>query len=684
MNDFVQLVRQHPLFRFVLALGTGIFLSRYLPMTFSPWAWSICIVACVAIGWVLCYRKNRSSVFGLSIVAGLSLLLVGAMLYQFRWQQVHVEWSESTQLYKIQVLDEGTPKAKTTAYEVEVQGKKVLMYVANDSDKWHTGDLIMCRTTIEKPRHSGNPYQFDYERYLKYHYVTGTAYIKKGSWKRVGRVYDLSWKQKALHLRNVTQCYAKKMHVTDTSKALVEALLLGYKADLGDEVKSSFSKAGVSHVLALSGLHVGVIWGILHFLFGFLGKSKPIRILTATTTIVSLWAFAFVTGLLPSVVRAVIMCCMMEVLYVMNRRKLSLNTLCAAAFFMLIYNPFYLFDVSFQLSFMAMFFIIMLYAPIYNKLQKITSRLSWLWSLIAVSIAAQVGTLPLVLYYFYECSVYFMVGNLLITPLVPIVIYTSVVALLLTMMQWQVAWVYGFLDYLLNTLVNLTDYIATLPGAVMRVNYLSEVDVWMLYVLIIAIILMFSVTKRYVTLYTLAWGTLCVCIFNIEHKTQPMPRGIQFYNLRGGTAIHLMQESGKSYLFTRGNQNIEEQMDRIEADYWNRMKWNNPIRITENDRYDDVYVRHGICQWGDKRIAIIYDNSWKKLETKCPLMVDYLYLCATFKGSMDELAHLFSPQLVVMEASISFDKKEQYVTSCKQQGWEVRDLYQTGAFFVKE
>lgn len=487
MTNLVQLVRQHPLFRFVLALGTGIFLSRYLPLTFYPWAWIICIVACMAVMWVLSYRKSKQSVLGQSVAGMVALLLVGAMLYQYRWQQVNVEWSELPQLYKIEVLDEGTPKTKTTAYEVDVQGKKVLMYVANDSAQWQMGDLIMCHTTIEKPHNLGNQHEFDYERFLKYHRVTGTAYVKRGTWKRVGRVYDLSWKQKALHLRNVTTCYAKKMMITDTSKALVEALLLGYKADLGEEVKSSFSSAGVSHILALSGLHVGVIWGILHFLFLLFGKSKPIRILTAATTILSLWVFAFVTGLLPSVVRAVIMCCMMEVLYVMNRRKLSLNTLCAAAFFMLIYHPFYLFDVSFQLSFMAMLSIMLLYIPIYNKLLKITSRLSWLWSLMAVSLAAQVGTLPLVMYYFHEFSVYFLVGNLLITPLVPLAIYTSVLALLLTMMQWQVTWVYDLLDFVLKALVNLSGYIAALPYAVLHIHYLSAIDVIMLYVLIMAV-----------------------------------------------------------------------------------------------------------------------------------------------------------------------------------------------------
>lgn len=209
---------------------------------------------------------------------------------------------------------------------------------------------------------------------------------------------------------------------------------MGYKEGLSEEIRESFSVSGSSHVLALSGLHIGFLYALLWFCLRWLpGRWRAMAVLRTLLIIAFLWGFAFFTGLSASVVRSVFMFSLFALSGLSRRKNFSLNTLSAVAFFMLLCRPVWLFDVGFQLSFCAVTAILLLQPRIYRWFPGVHSRIGhYLCSLMSVSIAAQIGTAPLVLLYFSRFSTHFLLTNLLVIPLVSFIMYTTVIMLLFT------------------------------------------------------------------------------------------------------------------------------------------------------------------------------------------------------------------------------------------------------------
>ena len=191
--------------------------------------------------------------------------------------------------------------------------------------------------------------------------------------------------------------------------------------------------SGASHVLALSGLHIGFLYMLLLLLLKWLpGNVWGVRLFRAIVIITALWGFAFITGLSPSVVRSVIMFSLLALSVLSGRTGISLNTLALTAFIMLAVHPFWLFDVGFQLSFSAVTAILLIYPRLFRLLPIGNGVLKKVWALMCVSLAAQIGTAPLVLLYFSRFSTHFLLTNLLVIPLVSVIMYSAVILLVVS------------------------------------------------------------------------------------------------------------------------------------------------------------------------------------------------------------------------------------------------------------
>lgn len=192
----------------------------------------------------------------------------------------------------------------------------------------------------------------------------------------------------------------------------------------------------MSHILALSGMHIAVLWGLLCWILRPLDRSCLLRWVKCGIIVLLLWTFAFLVGLPPSVIRAVVMCMLMTVARAAGEWTLSLNTLAIAAFFMLLYNPFYLFDTGFQLSFLAVFSILFIYPVIFRCWRVHHPVPRYIWGIVAVSLAAQLGTAPVVIYKFAYFPVCFLPANLIVAPLVFVIIYGSVASFVLSPLRY--------------------------------------------------------------------------------------------------------------------------------------------------------------------------------------------------------------------------------------------------------
>ena len=252
---------------------------------------------------------------------------------------------------------------------------------------------------------------------------------------------------------------------------------------MDDELRDAYSAAGISHVLALSGMHIGFLWLLLTVLLKPLDGRLGWRIVRWTISTLALWTFAFIAGLEASVVRAVIMCMLMELGKLNGGKVLSMNTLSVAALGMLLYNPFYLYDVSFQLSFLAVGAIFLCYPMLFHSLELPHGPLRKLWGIVSISLAAQLGTAPLVMYYFNNFSICFLLANLVVAFAVPFIIYTAFACILFAPIGWLHSGLVVVLDRMVAGLNAFALWMGNLPYASLTGIRLEKLEVCGIYLL---------------------------------------------------------------------------------------------------------------------------------------------------------------------------------------------------------
>ena len=309
-------------------------------------------------------------------------------------------------------------------------------------------------------------------------------FVRRDGWQRGGDGWNNIGHLQRLRIRALVQreCLLGRLHVDDDddeAQALIAAMVLGDKRALTPELRSRFNVTGASHVLALSGLHLSIIYLLLTRLT--LGRRRSW--LTQGFIILVVWAYALLTGLPTSLVRAATMITVYSLFSLGGRRRASLNVLCFTAIVMLLADSSILFDVGFQLSFMAMLGIL-LFTPLMEKW--VSARwmmehriMGGLLSMMAVSVAAQIGTAPLVAYYFGRFSTWFLVTNLVVIPLTTLLLYAALAAFLLPFM--------GSVAVALAQAMNRAlDTISTWPLASIEGLHPSMLQVAMCYVVVAA------------------------------------------------------------------------------------------------------------------------------------------------------------------------------------------------------
>ena len=265
--------------------------------------------------------------------------------------------------------------------------------------------------------------------------------------------------------------------------AVVAAMALGDKSQLTKDLKDTYAVTGASHILALSGLHLGIIYTLLSLLL----SHRRWQVVSQVVIIVCIWLYVFLVGMSASVVRSAVMLTVYALLSLGHRDKMSVNTLAFAAIVMLLFNPSSLFDIGFQLSFMAVLAILLFY-PLFEAVWSQSFLMDhrafkWLWAMLAVSCAAQLGTAPLIAYYFGRFSNYFLLTNLVVIPAATLILYLSLVVLLIPSLAY-------LLIYVVDSLNQMLLWMAALPGASIEGLHPTLLQVSMVYVVIAAVYLL--------------------------------------------------------------------------------------------------------------------------------------------------------------------------------------------------
>lgn len=323
------------------------------------------------------------------------------------------------------------------------------------------GDQIIITTKYTEIEPPYNPAEFDFKAWLSHQNIYHQAFIDQEHLIKTNRNIGNPIIKYALWLREKQVEKYRTLIKNNEAFAVASTLILGYRADLSKETLSAYSKTGTIHALSVSGAHVAIIYVVLDFMLMFLNRKRSLKIIKLILICTLIWAYALLTGLSPSVVRSAIMISILITAKVLSKNTNSYNVLAFSAFCQLLYDPFLIWDVGFQLSYLAVFGLVYLQPKIYNLIyfkHKWTDRL---WSFIAMSLAAQIVTFPLSIYYFHQFPLYFLFGNLFITIPLVLMMYLGIAIL--------VPW-FSFLAPIFEWLINFTNSvlkcIADLPYAI--------------------------------------------------------------------------------------------------------------------------------------------------------------------------------------------------------------------------
>ncbi len=439
-------VLQFPMVRITLWLVLGILFSYYTNL--KPYlAFGLLFIAVIIFIIVYFIAKKN---LGFHLIFGAITYLV-CFFIGVSTHTIHNDfYSKSNYIHQVQsaekehqitVIIHEKLKANTYSqkYTANVQsidnqessGRILLNFSKKDSVQNITvGNIIYLKDKIvlhEKPK---NPDQFDYGNYLNQKSIFGQMHVSASDFI-VSPQIDKSIFYYANTIRDRMLTNLKNSGFQTEELNVVAALVLGQKQDLSPEILQDYQFAGAIHILSVSGLHVGYLFLCLTFLLNFFPKSKKYDVAKLIIIIISLWSFAILASLSPSVVRSVTMFSILAIGQVLNSRANTYNTLFVSMFFILLFEPNFIFDIGFQLSYIAVFSIVWFY-PIIEKLwtpkYKITT---FFWKIMAVSTAAQIGTLPLSLYYFHQFPSLFFITNLVILPFIGFIMILGVLILLM-------------------------------------------------------------------------------------------------------------------------------------------------------------------------------------------------------------------------------------------------------------
>ena len=464
-------ILKFPLSRICIWFILGLLTSFYLNA--SPKT-ALVLLGWVSIFFVLTYylsikRLDQKIYFGITTYALFFLIGISTQsLHNKRFCENHyVNKFKSEKNYfvgitLIEKLKSGASNERyiatvTSLDSLKTQGK-ILFNIRKDSlnQKLEIGSQLLFYGEIYKHREPNNPNQFNYGKYLENKSIYGQVYADASELKVNAKLEKNMWYYAAA-FRNRIITNLEKSGFAKEELNVVIALILGQQQDISPEVLKDYQLAGAVHILSVSGLHVGCIMIAIGFLLNPLPKTKFGELLNLFIIIAFLWLFALIAGFSPAVTRSVVMFTFVAVGQYSNRKTNIFHTLIASIFFILLVEPSFIFDVGFQLSYCALFFIVWL-KPIFDKIWMPGNKiLKYIWGILAVSFAAQIGAFPLSVYYFHQFPGLFFVTNLLVLPLLGIILALGVFVMLwasITAVPELLAKLLEYSIFVLNKIIN--------------------------------------------------------------------------------------------------------------------------------------------------------------------------------------------------------------------------------------
>ncbi len=645
-------ISQVPAFRVLLPLIAGILLFVAQPVDL----WGIVLVVISVLMWLgsryirpllsPSYKRYYNN-----LLTAVASAAVGFWLTARIDSRVGVEFPAGKRLYTAEVMSVPEVKEHSVHCLLKVQQAdssggsscKIVGYFEKNRESiaLKQGWKVVIGATPRKPVNTARPGGFDYGSYLHRQGISGTAYIDSASWRLVSADRDFSLFYLAADMREEILNIFRSFRFQENEFALLSGITIGYTDSLTPEQKSNFSSVGLSHLMAVSGMQTAMLFAMVWFLLGFIPKNSKWYRAKYVIVILFLWIFAFVTGLSASVNRAALMLTALMLAGLSDKRIHTLNAMFLSAICLLLINPFTLFDIGFQLSYLAVLGLFFSQDLLGDRILQLKKRWRYVTELSTMTLAAQLATSPLSIFYFNQFPVLFLIANLAVLPFNGLLVYwaTGCAALQSVGVFHPVMAVP--LHWMLMATELATQWFARFPYALIRELHPTLIQILIIYALLLFVVL-FAYKRRIAFLFC-AIGTIIVLeISEIERRITVRDRAeIWIYNTYGTTTIELLS-NGKSVI------------------------------AAPKERYHLLKGKRIVCLAEDIRYR----------ETDFALSCDYLILQKGFKGNLAELKKQYRFGRLVLDAGLSPYYANQIESETKEATVGCYNIAQKGALRI--
>ncbi|HEX8563612.1 MAG TPA: ComEC/Rec2 family competence protein [Flavobacterium sp.] len=649
-----------PLTRVTLCFVTGIALAANLSITPS----TICIMALITLPvFIIAYIFSRKHFFQrlyfgialtlLSIITGMFTYNVHSGTFSSTRFSEHISGNDSVHRMHVILRERLKSTQKNDRYIALVRKigttsctGKVLINVKRDSISriFPVGSILSVDAPLILHQPPTNPGQFDYGKYLQNKSILAQAFVS-ASKISIGKAHrkDVWYYSDMIRTQILKNLQKSKLQPQELN--VLAALLLGQQQDISRDVLRDYQYAGAVHILSVSGLHVGFILLFIHSILKLVPKGKMPSLLRIIVVITCLWSFAVIAGFSPSVVRSVTMFSFIAVGMHLRRDTNIYHTLLISILLILLFQPSFVFDVGFQLSYAALFFILWL-QPIFSSLWQPKHKVvKYLWDILTVSFAAQIGTFPLSVYYFHQFPGLFFVTNLIVIPFLSIIMAVGVVAMLIAVVGRVPDVFIWILQHCIEALNAVIAGIASAEEFIVKdIPFNSS----MLITSYIAICLIILSIKRS-SFARLALATSAVLAFQLciltEYRTAKTRRALLVFDVRKGSLLAEIS-SGKTIAYT-DLENSKTILQPYLTASFSTLSQEKPIA--------------NVMFFQNTRIIVVDSSS-----TFPPVPPDVLIFRQSPKLNLDRVLKQIRPKILVVDGSNYRSYVKRWESTCKK------------------
>ena len=562
----------------------------------------------------------------------------------------------------------------------EVKGN-LLLYLPKDAKSAQLAlrDLIVIECTPKAIASNLNPKAFDYRRYLHYQNIHFQAYCSAEQWHVYQKNQQFSFSEALLNWRNYCLKILRTYLGFPNEYAIASALLLGERQALNDELKAAYSETGAIHVLAVSGLHVGIICMVIQYLLQLIPlSSKHWRIAQTIILLLFIWLFAIFTGASASVLRASSMFSLIILGQLLHESASIYNILAASAFCLLLYHPYFIQNIGFQLSYAAVLGIVYFQPKIYRLFYIQNPLLNYAWQLIAVSLAAQLTTLPLSLYYFHQFPFYFWLSSLIVVPAATFIIALGILLFLAVPIAQLAVFMGTGLNLLIRLINQLIVFIQHLPASLLSGIWWPLWLVLVYYICLAFYIWAIARKKSNCLIIGLLFVSICSVQYAWQSGRAEQSASITIYAM-GRNSLLEFRDGRQCFAFSPkpiGEKAKHYATANFHA--FNQIQIRNSHLLRDTVQTESLYLNYPFFQF--RHITGLLVNSEYDLSYSPNFKVDVLLLHSNPSIQLKQIWKKHRPKVIVFDQSNSPFKRKYWAKVCVELGINYHDINEKGAF----